>query len=54
MDWDTALRDDAGRVNTVGLHDLDRNIREVGKHYRKLIEQWREFLPTGSSALMLV
>jgi beta-glucosidase/6-phospho-beta-glucosidase/beta-galactosidase len=54
MDWDTALREDAHRVNTVGLYDLDRKVRKVGKSYRKLIEQWREILPAGSSALMLV
>ena len=30
VDWDTALREDAGRVNPVGLCDLDRNIRRVG------------------------
>lgn len=54
MDWDTALREDARRVNAVGLYDLQRNIREVGKHYRTLIEYWSEFLPAGSTALMLV
>jgi hypothetical protein len=54
MDWDTALRKDDHKVNPVGLYDLDRNIREVGRHYKRLIQQWREFLPTGSSALMLV
>jgi beta-glucosidase/6-phospho-beta-glucosidase/beta-galactosidase len=54
MDWDTALREDRHVVNTVGLYDLNRNIREVGVHYRRLIEQWRGFLPTGSSVLMLV
>lgn len=54
VDWDTALREVNNRVNAVGLYDLDRNIREVGQHYRKLIHQWRDFLPTGSSSLMLV
>lgn len=54
MDWDTALREDAHRVNAVGLYDLDRKIRKVGRHYRQLIQEWREFLPAGSSALMLV
>jgi beta-glucosidase len=54
MDWDTALREDAHRVNTVGLYDLDRKIRKVGKHYRQLIKEWGEVLPAGSSALMLV
>src|SRR5947208_1379555 len=54
MDWDTALREDARRVNAVGLYDLDRHIRKVGRHYQQLIREWREFLPSGSSALMLV
>ena len=54
MDWDTALREDAHRVNTVGLYDLKRNIRKVGENYRRLIREWREILPAGSSALMLV
>jgi beta-glucosidase/6-phospho-beta-glucosidase/beta-galactosidase len=54
MDWDTALREDACRVDAVGLYDLDRNIREVGVHYKRLIEQWGEILPSGSKALMLV
>jgi 50S ribosomal protein L16 3-hydroxylase len=34
--------------------DLDPRPRKVGKEYRRLIEEWRGFLPTGSSALMLV
>lgn len=51
VDWDTALREDAGRVNPLGLYDLDRNIRPVGKAYRKLIADWRGTLPTGSYSL---
>jgi beta-glucosidase len=54
MDWDTALREDRHRLNAVGLYDLDRTIREVGVHYRRLISEWRNFLPVGSSVLMLV
>jgi beta-glucosidase/6-phospho-beta-glucosidase/beta-galactosidase len=54
MDWDTALREDAHRVNEVGLYDLERKIRKVGMEYRHLIEQWSEILPSGSSALLLV
>lgn len=54
MDWDTGLRQNRGMVNTTGLYDMDRKIREVGIHYKRLIDQWREFLPTGTSALMLV
>lgn len=54
IDWDIALREERNNVHPVGLYDLDRQIRVVGKEYSKLIREWREFLPTGSSALMLV
>jgi len=54
MDWDSLLCQDAQHVNTVGLFDLQRRIRRVGENYRQLIEDWREFYPAGSSALMLV
>jgi beta-glucosidase len=54
MDWDTALREDRHNVNAVGLFDLNRRIREVGTHYSRLISEWRDFLPVGSSALMIV
>jgi beta-glucosidase len=45
MNWDTALRENNGNVNPLGLYDLDRRIRPVGKEYRKLINQWRHLLP---------
>ena len=51
VDWSSALRDDAGVVDAVGLYDLDRKIRPVGRAYKKLIEQWREVLPTQSVCL---
>jgi beta-glucosidase len=51
VDWDSALREDNGRVNPRGLYDLDRNIRPVGEAYRELIRQWREVLPTQSVVL---
>jgi beta-glucosidase/6-phospho-beta-glucosidase/beta-galactosidase len=51
VDWDTALREDNGRVNPRGLYDLDRNIRPAGVAYRELIQQWREVLPTQSVVL---
>jgi beta-glucosidase len=54
MDWDTLLREDNHNINTVGLYDSKRRIRKVGKHYKKLIADWREMLPAGTSALMLV
>ncbi len=53
MDWDTALREDAGRVNPVGLYDLDRKIRPVGTAYREMIQNWRGLLPTGSFSLSM-
>ncbi|HEX4694675.1 family 1 glycosylhydrolase [Sphingomonas sp.] len=51
VDWDTALREKNGNVNPLGLFDLDRNIRPVGKAYMRLIEQWRDVLPTQSMCL---
>jgi len=51
VDWDTALRENAGRVNPVGLYDLNRKIRPVGEAYKRLIEQWREILPTESFSI---
>ncbi|MEX0714088.1 MAG: family 1 glycosylhydrolase [Pirellulales bacterium] len=54
IDWDIALREERNQPHPVGLYGLDRKPRRVGKEYRRLIDEWREFLPTGSSALMLV
>lgn len=45
VDWDSALCENNGNVNPLGLYDLDRKIRPVGQHYRRLISQWREALP---------
>ncbi|WP_133479529.1 family 1 glycosylhydrolase [Cognatilysobacter segetis] len=53
VDWDTALREDNGRVFKVGLYDLDRNIRPVGRAYKQLIADWREVLPTQSVCLQV-
>ena len=51
VDWDTALREQNGHVNPLGLYDLDRNIRNVGRAYKKLISDWREVLPASSLCL---
>lgn len=51
VDWDTALREDNGNVDPVGLYDLDRNIRPVGSAYKELIEQWQNILPAQSICL---
>lgn len=53
MDWDTALRENNGHVNPLGLYDLDRKPRKVGIEYRQLIQNWREVLPTESRCLQV-
>ena len=52
VDWDSALRDDAGRVNELGLYDLDRNIMPVGEAYKKLISQWQDIITEESYGLI--
>ena len=54
VDWDTALRENNGRVNPLGLYDLDRKIRPVGRTYKRLIHMWRDVLPTESFGLRAV
>ena len=51
VDWDTALREKNGNVNPLGLYDLDRNIRNVGRAYKQLIRDWRDVLPAQSLCL---
>ena len=51
MDWDTAMREPNNRVSPVGLYDLDRKMRPVGRAYQRLIKSWREVLPTQSVCL---
>jgi beta-glucosidase/6-phospho-beta-glucosidase/beta-galactosidase len=53
VDWDTALRESNGTVNPLGLFDLDRNPRPVGRAYKQLIKDWREVLATQSSCLVV-
>lgn len=52
-DWDTALRKVNNTVFPVGLYDLDRNIRPVGRAYKKLISDWRAILPASSMCLIV-
>ena len=51
VDWDTALREDNGNVNELGLYDLERKITPVGKAYKRLIEQWKGVLAQESYGL---
>ena len=51
VDWDSALREDKGNINPVGLYDMDRKIRPVGEEYRRLITQWKDVLAAESYGL---
>jgi hypothetical protein len=53
VDWDTALRENNGNVNALGLFDLDRKIRPVGIAYKELVRAWMEVLPTQSVCLQV-
>lgn len=53
MDWDSALREENHHVNPLGLYDLNRKIRPVGRAYKQLIEDWRTVLPTQSLCLQV-
>jgi beta-glucosidase/6-phospho-beta-glucosidase/beta-galactosidase len=53
VDWDTCLREDNGTVDPLGLVDLDRNVRPVGRTYQNLIREWQDILPTNSVFLRL-
>ncbi|HUQ07447.1 MAG TPA: family 1 glycosylhydrolase [Kofleriaceae bacterium] len=51
VDWCHALRERRGDVDPVGLFDLHRNMRPVGRAYQQLIAEWRDVLPTQSVCL---
>jgi beta-glucosidase/6-phospho-beta-glucosidase/beta-galactosidase len=53
IDWDTALREQNGNINPLGLFDIDRKIRNVGKAYKQLIADWRNVLPASSVCLVV-
>ena len=53
VDWDTALREQNGRVNELGLYDLGRNIRPVGLAYKELISTWTGNVPAQPNALSI-
>ena len=53
VDWDSALRENRGNVNPVGLYDLDRQIRPVGTAYKQLIREWQNTLPANSLHVQL-
>jgi beta-glucosidase/6-phospho-beta-glucosidase/beta-galactosidase len=51
IDWQFALREERNLIHPVGLYDLNRKIRPVGKAYKKLIQSWSKVLPTQSVCL---
>lgn len=52
VDWDSALRNDAGNVNKLGLYDLNRKIMPVGDAYKKLIHGWKDIISEESYGLI--
>lgn len=52
VDWDSALRNDDGTVNELGLFDLERKIMPVGEAYKTLINHWKEILNEESFGLV--
>ncbi|MBA2761926.1 MAG: glycoside hydrolase family 1 protein [Segetibacter sp.] len=53
VDWDSALRNDAGIVNSLGMYDLERKIRPLGKEYISLIKQWKDVISNESFGVPL-
>lgn len=53
VDWDTALRENNGNVNPLGLYDLDRKIRPVGREYQTLVRDWRDILPLDTVCISI-
>ncbi len=51
VDWDTALRESNNRINPLGLYDMNRQIRPVGKAYKKLISDWKDVVADESYGL---
>jgi beta-glucosidase/6-phospho-beta-glucosidase/beta-galactosidase len=52
VDWDSALRNDAGNVNKLGLYDLERKIMPAGEAYKKLIHEWKDVITEESYGLI--
>jgi beta-glucosidase/6-phospho-beta-glucosidase/beta-galactosidase len=50
VDWSTVLREERGAIDPVGLYDLERRMRPVGRAYRDLIATWAQQLGPGTVA----
>lgn len=53
VDWDSALREDKGHINALGLFDINRKIRSVGRQYKKIIKEWTPVLEKEPFGLQL-
>lgn len=53
VDWDTALREDNGNINSLGMYDLNRNIRPLGVAYQNLIKEWKDVLKVNFTTSQL-
>jgi len=51
VDWDSALRENNGTINPLGLYDLDRKPRPVAAAYKKMIQSWANLAPMRSNCL---
>lgn len=52
VDWDSALRNDGGIVNELGLYNLERQQMPVGAAYKQLIKNWKDIIAEESYGLV--
>ena len=48
IDWQHALRVERNDLHPVGMYDLQRRLRPVGKRYQEIVHSWRARLDTES------
>jgi beta-glucosidase/6-phospho-beta-glucosidase/beta-galactosidase len=51
IDWDSGLTREDGHVYKVGLYDLDRKLRPVGRAYQRLIQEWAGVIDQSAEPL---
>lgn len=52
VDWDSALRNDHGNINELGLYDLNRRQMPVGAAYQQMIANWKDIITEESYGLV--
>jgi beta-glucosidase/6-phospho-beta-glucosidase/beta-galactosidase len=53
VDWDSALTKDDGKINALGLFDIDRKIRPVGEKYKQIIQDWKDVIAYENFGLII-